>query len=67
MMRRWVLFARDGNPNGTDKDKVSPTWPAYHKSDDKHLEFGNKVTVGEKLDRELCDLVEKVAARREKK
>ncbi len=67
MMHRWVRFAREGDPNGKTgekKDQPVPLWPVYRRATDRHLEFGNKPMVGEKLDREGCDLLDKAAARR---
>jgi para-nitrobenzyl esterase len=67
MLRRWAAFARTGNPNGADAaagPARGPVWPAYHREDDRHLEFGDSVTAGSRLDREACDLVDRATARR---
>ena len=65
MMRRWVTFARCGDPNGDDEQNApSPRWPAHSSASDQYLEFGDTATVGEGLDRAACDLLDAVAARR---
>ena len=67
MMRRWVSFAFDGDPNGPASSAAStaaPSWPAYRAADDRHLEFGDRPVVGQRLDREACDLADRTAVRR---
>lgn len=71
MRQRWVNFAASGDPNGEPGDPVckavTPKWPVYRKATDEHLEFGDRVSVGRKLDAEACDLVDRAAERRGRK
>jgi para-nitrobenzyl esterase len=69
MTARWVHFARDGDPNGgpDEANPPRPRWPEYQTAADQHLEFNDQVRVGTGLDREACDLLDRVAARRAKK
>jgi para-nitrobenzyl esterase len=69
MLRRWVAFALAGDPNGNGvapEGTATSRWPAYRRADDRHIEFGDRVTVGQHLDQRACDLVDRVAARRRK-
>jgi para-nitrobenzyl esterase len=69
MLRRWVAFAETGSPNGRGEDlagPATPSWPAYDRMDDQHLEFGEGVKVGRHLDRNACDLADEAAWRRRK-
>ncbi|MGF1581247.1 MAG: carboxylesterase/lipase family protein [Gemmataceae bacterium] len=65
MMTRWVNFARSGNPNGQNYES-KPLWPVYRTRQDKHIEFGDRVRVGEALDRTACDLLDRVVKRARK-
>jgi len=56
MRRHWIAFARSGAPNAEGLH----TWPAYETKTDRHLEFGDRVTVGEKLFTSECDLFDRV-------
>jgi len=56
MRRHWVAFARTGDPNAEGLH----TWPAYETKTDRHLEFGDRVTVGGKLFTLECDLFDRV-------
>lgn len=38
MLKAWVAFARNGNPNAPGL----PVWPAYDAATDNYLEFGDK-------------------------
>jgi para-nitrobenzyl esterase len=66
MLRRWVNFARDGDPNGAPggTTQTDPAWPKYRTAEDQHLEFGDHIRVQAGLDREPCDLADRAAARR---
>jgi para-nitrobenzyl esterase len=65
MLRRWVNFARDGDPNGKqDADnQVKPPWPKYRKAEDEHLEFADRVRAESGLDKEACDFLDRFAGR----
>lgn len=66
MRRRWVTFARDGDPNGRAEDapgSFQPRWPAYHKAEDRHLELGDQPSVGQGLDRDPCAVMDRIASR----
>ena len=70
MMRRWVAFARDGDPDGqeaTGAGRPNPAWPRYGRTEDQHLEFGDQLVVGRHLDKDACDLIDQAAARRRKR
>jgi para-nitrobenzyl esterase len=60
MLRRWVYFARDGNPDGKDDSTppVSPRWPKYRREADQNLEFDDQIRVEAGLDREACDFLD---------
>ncbi len=66
MLRRWVSFARDGDPNGAPGGtaRTDPAWPKYRTAEDQHLEFSDPIRVQAGLDREPCDLADRAAARR---
>lgn len=66
MLRRWVNFARDGNPNGAPggTTRTDPVWPKYRAAEDEHLEFADPIRVQAGLDREPCDLADRAVARR---
>jgi para-nitrobenzyl esterase len=61
MLRRWVNFARNGNPNDREASSAgsSPNWPKYDKQADQHLEFGDPIRVETALDREACDFLDR--------
>ncbi|MBK8979880.1 MAG: carboxylesterase family protein [Planctomycetes bacterium] len=63
MQRRWIAFARTGDPNGDDTDGIVPRWPRHDAEHDAYLEFGEAVTVSDGLDRAACDLLDALAAR----
>jgi carboxylesterase type B len=65
MIRRWTAFAREGTPNPgrPGAPEPEPKWPAYA-ADDQHIEFGDRIVVGEHLDQAACNLVDQAAARR---
>ncbi len=56
IMDYWVNFARSGDPNG----KGLPNWPAYHARTDLSLELGNGTAVRSGLQREACELAERI-------
>jgi para-nitrobenzyl esterase len=65
VQRRWIDFARHGDPNGAASgEPPSPPWPKHERETDQHLEIGDRSRVGTGLDREACDLLDAVAARR---
>jgi para-nitrobenzyl esterase len=51
----WVQFAKTGNPN----KKGPPEWPAYDAAKDQYMEFGEVVQVGQGLQKEKLDLLER--------
>ena len=53
MMSYWVNFARTGNPNGPGLTH----WPAYQRSSDLSLEFGNSIRVQKHLYKKECDFI----------
>lgn len=56
----WIQFAKTGNPNGPNL----PKWPRYTMETDQHLEFGDTIRVGAGLEREGCDLFERLTRER---
>ncbi|MBM4062095.1 MAG: carboxylesterase family protein [Planctomycetes bacterium] len=62
MRRYWIAFAATGDPNG--EGGPGPAWPRHGAEHDQHLEFGDEVCVGTGLDREACDLLDRVRPRR---
>ena len=56
MSSYWLNFARTGNPNGPGL----PEWPKYTAANDLYLELGNNIKTGAHLNREACDLFEKI-------
>lgn len=53
MMAYWVNFARTGNPNRPGL----PRWPAYKRTTDLSLEFGDDIRVQKHLYKKECDFV----------
>lgn len=60
MRSYWVAFATTGNPNRPGL----PEWPAYVESQDRHLEFGDEIRVGQALHQQGLDLFSKIQAER---
>jgi para-nitrobenzyl esterase len=52
----WVNFASCGDPNGDGL----PFWPAYSQRTDISLELGGEIAVKTGLQREACDLAERI-------
>lgn len=65
LLQRWVIFARNGDPNGTagSAELMNPVWPRYRKDEDLHLEIDDDIRVGSGLDREACDFLDRIRAR----
>ena len=55
MMRTWVAFARDGDPNTAG----SAPWPAFEAGDELHFEFGDTVRTGTDGRRTQLDFLER--------
>ena len=55
MMRAWVAFARDGDPNADG----SPAWPVFSVHDERHLEFGDTIATGTDRRRAQLDFLER--------
>ncbi|MBN2203502.1 MAG: carboxylesterase family protein [Thermoleophilia bacterium] len=70
MMRYWVSFARDGDPNGpvpADGDAVAveqPSWPVYDPSADLCLFLDSDIEAGPAPYAEACDLADRLRAER---
>ncbi|MGI5940010.1 MAG: carboxylesterase/lipase family protein [Thermoleophilia bacterium] len=56
MMDYWTRFAATGDPNG----EGAVSWPRYDAQSDRHLEFGDSITVGSGLYRAATDLADRV-------
>ena len=56
MMDYWVRFAVQGNPNAAGL----PAWPVYDRAAEPYLELGESISVKSDLDRQACDLIEKI-------
>ncbi len=56
IMDYWINFARSGDPNGPGL----PAWPAYAPSTDLALEFSGEVAAVSGLQRDACDLAERI-------
>ena len=56
MIRYWVSFATDGNPN---VDGL-PTWPSFDAQKQAYLELGDKITVGNGLRRTAAEVLDRV-------
>ena len=54
MRQTWVRFAASGDPNGGGL----PTWPAFSRGADPHLEFGDRVRAGSDWRPETLDPLE---------
>lgn len=52
----WIRFAAQGNPNAAGL----PAWPAYDRASEPYLELGEGISVKSGLDRQACDLIEKI-------
>jgi para-nitrobenzyl esterase len=61
MSAYWIQFAKTGDPNKPGLIR----WPRYDVAKDRHIEFGETITVGQGLRREACDLADKIAAERQ--
>jgi para-nitrobenzyl esterase len=59
MQQYWINFATSGDPNG----KGLPKWPAYDKSRDEHMEFGDTVVVGKELLKPSLDFYDRFYAK----
>jgi para-nitrobenzyl esterase len=51
----WVRFAKTGNPNSPGAQE----WPAYERTSDQLLEFGDKIAVRTNFRKEQLDFIEK--------
>ncbi len=60
MSAYWVQFAKTGDPNKPGLIR----WPPYDVKEDRHIEFGETLKVGQGLRREACDLTDKISAER---
>ncbi|MFA5182491.1 MAG: carboxylesterase/lipase family protein [Syntrophales bacterium] len=52
----WIRFAAQGNPNTAGLT----AWPAYDRASEPYLELGESISVKSGLDRQACDLIEKI-------
>jgi para-nitrobenzyl esterase len=60
MSAYWVQFATTGDPNGAGR----LAWPKYDATADKHIEFGDEVSVKANLRKNNVDLFERIAVER---
>jgi carboxylesterase type B len=60
MMKAWVAFATKGKPQG----EGGPEWPAYDANTERHLEFGDRVTIGRGWRTDPLDFLESFYRRR---
>ena len=56
MIRHWVQFAKNGNPNS---DELL-TWPAYDTSSQQYKEFGDEIRIDSVLNKERLDSFQKI-------
>jgi len=56
MMDYWIRFAAQGNPNAAGL----PAWPLYQRAAEPYLELGESISVKSGLERQACDLIEKI-------
>ncbi|MBN2491289.1 MAG: carboxylesterase family protein [Planctomycetes bacterium] len=59
MSAAWVRFATAGDPGG----EGLPEWPAYDPAEDRLLVFGNEIAAAAGLEREACDLADRLRDR----
>jgi carboxylesterase type B len=78
MMRYWVSFARDGDPNaasgggdpnvaagaGEQSDAALPSWPAYEPATDLCLVLDAEIAAAPAPYAEACDLADRLRAAR---
>ncbi|MDB5727902.1 MAG: liver carboxylesterase 1-like, partial [Noviherbaspirillum sp.] len=55
MIKAWVAFAANGDPNGTGL----PRWPAYDAAADDYLEFGDTIRSGARWRGRQLDFLER--------
>ena len=60
MLDHWVQFAKSGDPNCAGL----PAWPAFDVEREAYLVLGERVSIGEGLRRETCDLLDELRADR---
>jgi para-nitrobenzyl esterase len=58
MLRYWVQFARQGNPN----DGELPQWPEFVLRDEEYLDISEEVVVGSHLRSEILHALDRVTA-----
>lgn len=56
MSAAWVAFAKTGKPQHAD----IPRWPAYKATTDQYLEFGEKIAVGQGLNKPATDTLSRL-------
>jgi para-nitrobenzyl esterase len=60
MMRYWVSFARDGDPN----DDGLPRWPRYDAASDRCLWLDARIRQASAPYARACDLADRLRAQR---
>lgn len=61
VMNYWIRFARSGNPNGDD----ATFWPAFDRSEEKHIILDLEIKTGHHLHKETCDFIDELDSNRE--